>query len=79
MNIAPADLPTISDPDNGVVDENTTRAIAAGILMGATASVMVLQRLLTTDAQVDRRWLLLVLVAVVIAAISGVAVGSLLN
>jgi hypothetical protein len=63
----------------GAVDENTVRAIGAGILMGALASVMLLRRILTPEAQGDRRWILLVLVAVVIAAGAGIAVGSLLG
>jgi hypothetical protein len=61
------------------VDENTTRAIAAGITMGALAAVMFLRRVLTPEGQWDRRWILLVLVAVVIAAVGGIAVGSLLS
>ena len=47
--------------------------------MGAVAAVFLMQRLLSRDAQYDRRWILVVLVAVVIAALAGTLVGSLLD
>ena len=47
--------------------------------MGALAAVILLQRVLTKGAQYDRRWILAVLVAIVIAAVAGIVVGSVLD
>ena len=65
--------------ENGPMNDETVRAIAAGILMGALAGVMLLRNVLTTEAQRDRRWILVVLAAVIVAAVAGIVVGSLLN
>ncbi len=61
--------------DNGAMEDY----IAAGILMGALAAVMLLRRVLTPEAQWDRRWILLILAAAVVAAFAGIMVGSLLG
>jgi integral membrane sensor domain MASE1 len=61
------------------VNDDTVGAIAPGISMGALVGVMLLRRVLTTEAQWDRRWILLVLAAVVVAAFAGIMVGSLLD
>ncbi len=53
--------------------------IAAGILMGALAAVMLLRRVLTTEAQNDPRFILMVIGAVVISAMAGILIGFLLN
>jgi hypothetical protein len=61
--------------DNGAMEDY----IGAGILMGALAGFMLLRRVLTNEAQFDRRWILLVMGAVVISVAAGILIGSLLN
>ena len=51
----------------------------SGLIVVVGHVVMLLRRVLTTEAQWDRRWILVVLAAVIVAAVAGIVVGSLLN